>query len=426
MPVPKPSAGESKEKYIPRCISFLAHENENREEKRPHDQIVAICHETWRDSKRAAGEFVDGDPIPILRTFESKGKRYVYGYAAIFESPDFFGTVITKEIVESSLPHLRKFPAIRFMHKTPFAQILFDVEVEGVKTFIDNHGFHILGELYDGMDREWSMVHRGGWGFSYGLMPAKDGVGTKCFDNGKCYPAFEKGILYEVSVVDAPAHSDAVTYTIKRLINGHKGEFMSTSQGGDSNLANKLKGEKKNLEKADIEQMLKDAEERITKAVIKTVTDKKTDESLETNLKKMEERITKKLNDKLAEVAPKKITQLETTFNNVSAQVKGMDDKLNTLRAIQTQLKAAGEDNPALAARIKQIEIERAALEATIVSTVEDVVTREMKKVNERIAAMENTPEFRSPATHTKIAAVQRGFGQGFVGMFEAAFRGEE
>ena len=41
MPVPKPRSGESKNKFISRCISFLHNEGTTG------DQAVAICHSQW-------------------------------------------------------------------------------------------------------------------------------------------------------------------------------------------------------------------------------------------------------------------------------------------------------------------------------------------------------------------------------------------
>ena len=53
MPIPTPKKDEKQKEYIPRCIRFLSDENEGREEKdkRPIEQIQAICYSTWRDAK---------------------------------------------------------------------------------------------------------------------------------------------------------------------------------------------------------------------------------------------------------------------------------------------------------------------------------------------------------------------------------------
>jgi phage head maturation protease len=158
------------------------------------------------------------EPIPILRSFEKDGQRYLYGYGAIFDSPDVFGTVMTRELVEHSVDvQLRNFPAIRFMHREPFGQIVFDEEIDGQRTFIDNHGFHILVRVYPAAGAKWNMVKNGGWGFSWGVLPEKDGVEQRRLSDGKTYPAFVRGRLYEVSVVDAPAHPDAIAYVMERI-----------------------------------------------------------------------------------------------------------------------------------------------------------------------------------------------------------------
>ena len=160
------------------------------------------------------------EPIPILRSFEKDGQHYLYGYGAIFDSPDVFGTVMTRELVEDSINvQLRKFPAIRWMHKEPFGQIVFDEEIEGVNTFVDSHGFHILVRIYPDANEKWNMVKKGGWGFSWGVMPAKDGgIEMRKLADGKVYPCFVRGRMYEISVVDAPAHADAKAYVLQRLI----------------------------------------------------------------------------------------------------------------------------------------------------------------------------------------------------------------
>jgi len=185
------------------------------------------------------------EPIPILRSFESDGKRYVYGYAAIFDSEDSLGTAMTRDAVETSLPRLQSFPAVHFMHRVPFGQIIFDREIDGAKTFIDDHGFHVLCQIYDECTSEWNMVKAGKWGFSYGFMPdAQGGIETRKLANGHTVPSFVKGTFYEVSVVDAPAHSDAIAYVINRMIQNdveeeefdEKTDFLAAMKRGFSDI----------------------------------------------------------------------------------------------------------------------------------------------------------------------------------------------
>jgi len=273
------------------------------------------------------------------------------------------------------------------------------------------------------------MIKNGGWGFSYGFMPAQEGgIGRKCIGEGahqECYSAFVKGFLYEISVVDAPAHMDAVTHVIERMMNGHKGVTMSAPQGSDSNLANKSKGEKKNLEKAEVEQMFTDFETRMTKKIEEALGNKKTNKSIEDQLKGIETRLQESLTKQLAEMVPaKEPSHLEKTFTGVQTQVATMDKKITELKTIEAALKKAGEDNPALAARITQLETEREALSKSIVTSVEGVVRGHVAKLNERMSALENAPAFNSPAGVPQGIPVHRGFGTGFRGQLEAAFGG--
>jgi len=161
------------------------------------------------------------ESIPILRSFESEGQKYLFGYACLFQIPDDFGTVITKEVLLSSEARLRKFPAVHFNHRTSLGQIIWDTEIKGIKTVINDYGFRVLVKVYNECEREWNMIQNGKWGFSYGFMPDKiGGVGQKCFINDKgkeCFPAFVKGFVYEISVVDAPAHPNAIAHVIRRI-----------------------------------------------------------------------------------------------------------------------------------------------------------------------------------------------------------------
>lgn len=173
------------------------------------------------------------NPLPIFRAFKSEGKRYLYGYACLFQVPDDFGTLMTRKVIEASEQRLRKFPAVHFNHKTSLGQIVWDQEVNGVSTHIDSVGFHVLVGVYDQCDKEWGMIQSGNWGFSYGFMPTKDGMGQKCIGVGeakKCYKAFTKGFVYEVSVVDAPAHMDSAVHLLKKIERSLSRETLNDSK----------------------------------------------------------------------------------------------------------------------------------------------------------------------------------------------------
>jgi phage head maturation protease len=154
-----------------------------------------------------------------VRSFESNGKRYVYGYAALFTTPDAFGTIISKQLVENNLDRLRRFPVLRFMHRDPIGKILFDKEVEGVRTFIDEHGFHVLAEVSSTCEKEWNLIRDGVVrGFSYAL--ANDSnlrIERRRFGN-KEYDVFVNGTIYEISIVDSPAHPEAVAHVVNRSL----------------------------------------------------------------------------------------------------------------------------------------------------------------------------------------------------------------
>jgi len=410
MPIPKPETGESKEDYLAKCHKFLHDENKTRDEKRPDDQISAICYEQWREYARGYG--FDGEPIPILRSFEKDGKKYVYGYAAIFNTPDAFGTVMTREVVDSSIPHLTKFPAARFMHRDPFAQIVFNRQVDGFGTFVDEHGFHVLCEVYDHKENEWSMVQRGGWGFSFGFFPNPNSSGfeNRTTPDGRTLPHFANGLIYEVSVVDTPAHEDAVAYAMRRMIDGHKGGNFVTND----------KGVEKSMEKKEeMEQWLKDAEKRIFDKVTEAINAKKTTVDVETSLKAMEERILIVVKEKLAE--KKEPTQVEKTLGTVQKNVNDLHAKVEKLRDLEKRLKEEGEDVTSVQTRITQLEKQS----EDIIKSVESVVERKLGKVDERLAAIENIPDLRSPATMGEKPSVHRGMG-GFGEMLEAARRGTQ
>ena len=47
----KPRKGESKDKFISRCISYIV-----KKEGKPQKQAVAICHNMWRNKKMSENE----------------------------------------------------------------------------------------------------------------------------------------------------------------------------------------------------------------------------------------------------------------------------------------------------------------------------------------------------------------------------------
>lgn len=168
---------------------------------------------------------VYSEPIPIMRAFEHEGEKYLYGYGVIFDSPDGHGTVMTRKFVENNLERLKKFPAVRFMHKDPLGQIVWDKGVSDpetgrqIRTFLDDHGFHILVRVYDEQAEKWNMIRNGHWGFSWSALPIK--MGQVCFTNG-CFPSLESGKMWEISVVDSPSHMSCEAHVLKRSLEFQK------------------------------------------------------------------------------------------------------------------------------------------------------------------------------------------------------------
>ena len=415
MPLPEPKSGEDEQTFVSRCIKELHETDPNRDDK----QIQAMCYTKWREKKRV---FATGlsEPIPILRSFESNGVKYVAGYAAIFDSEDSYGTAMTHEAVESNLERLQKFPAVRFMHRVPFGQIDFSSEIlfEGqtYKTFVDDHGFHVLCRVYDDCKSEWNMVKSGKWGFSYGFLPSDDGIESRRLANGHMVPAFVKGTLYEVSVVDAPAHDNAAAYVVSRMIHGHTG-------GNMTNEAENMPEENKNGNKEEFERWLKDAEKRIMDNITKVLGDKQTQASMADMVDEMEKRLMATIDTRLAQHVPEK-SRIDETFGKLQDVEKALNSKIQEMKGIEKALKVAGEDFKGVSERIVVLEKQRDDLVSNVTQSVQKTVEKQLTGISDRLTAIESAPDFHSPATITEGQGVQRGMG--FGAMLEAARRGTQ
>jgi phage head maturation protease len=413
MPLPEPQKGESEEVFVASCMSNDLMKKEFSDQK----QRLAVCYSQYRKGKGLGVS----EPIPILRAFESGGAKYIAGYAAIFDSEDSYGTAMTKEAVESSQARLQTFPAVRFMHRTPFGQIDFEnvVQFQGndYRTSIDDHGFHVLCRVYDQCENEWNMVKAGKWGFSYGFMPdAEGGIQSRKLANGHTVPCFVKGSFYEVSVVDAPAHEDAVAYVVSRMVYGDTGEIITKG-------ANKMPEDKKEGigNKEEFERLMKEAEIRITADVTKVLEAKRSQTSFETSLKQMEERLMDAVEKKLAAQVPEK-SRVEQTFESVNTKLAGIDAKIATLKEIERKLKSAGENYAELTERIAAYEKQRDSFVNSVTETVTKSVEKQLIGVQDRLSAIEGIPELRSPATSGERSGVERGMG--FGAMLEASRKG--
>jgi len=68
MPIPTPKPKEERQKFISRCISAV----HNADPKRPQKQIIAICFDAWRKSKRKR---TTAETKAIVEWYETKVKK---------------------------------------------------------------------------------------------------------------------------------------------------------------------------------------------------------------------------------------------------------------------------------------------------------------------------------------------------------------
>jgi hypothetical protein len=163
--------------------------------------------------------------VPIQRVIaESNGSLYTFGVIP-FDEPDTFNTVLTRELVESNLERLHKYPALRFMHHDPLGIIDFEHEIldpetgQVCKTEICQNGFAVLGKVDDACVKERSLIQNGHFGYSYGYQPEpKAQPVRRSVKDGVMRTHFVSGILAEISVVDIPANWTAATKSFVRII----------------------------------------------------------------------------------------------------------------------------------------------------------------------------------------------------------------
>ena len=456
MPLPEPSEGQTEDEFIESCMKADVTNKDFPDEK----QRLAVCFSQYR---KARGLDVN-EPIPIMRAFESDGKMYVYGYSAIFNSPDSFGTVMTREVVDYSInTQLGKFPAVRFMHEEPFGQIVFDRVVNGIKTTVDDVGFLTLIEVYDTAKPKWEMVKAGHWGLSWSMNPKDAKIEYRKLADGKSYPTFVKGLIFEVSIVDSPSHADAVAYVMQRVfhsdysdIGGVTRELTSEERDklSDSDFAVVYEENGQKVRKlpihdkahavaawqalhgarggVDLPASVRESATRKVKATLAKFgveTNKEERKMEEKDIQKMlDDRDTKLLEsikrmfdekkgnvdfEKLLEDhdaklmrefeqklnAPATPNAFETAVESQKAEILRMNEKISAVRQAMTELKSKGEDTDALAKRVQQLETQRDA----VISKSAEAVSKAVKGFEKRVAALEDAPEQKSPLTESGV-----------------------
>lgn len=177
-----------------------------------------------------------------------------------------------------------------------------------------------------------------------------------------------------------------------------------------------LKGESEDV------NILEESEKRITENVIAAISKQKSASSTADALKEMEARIMASVNKEIQKTEP---SVLQRKFSETEKTLEVMQKKINTLKGIESNIKAAGEDAKTVTARITELQKAYDDFSKGVVTSVETVVNRQMKGFDERLSEIENVAEFRSPVTATqKAGSVIRGFG--FGSMLDAALEGEE
>jgi len=170
--------------------------------------------------------------------------------------------------------------------------------------------------------------------------------------------------------------------------------------------------------KDDLEQRFAEFEKKITGLVTKAITKKKAEDTFAKSFEDLEKRLTAAIDKKFETVVEKEPTHVEKTFTEVSSKLKLIDDKIDSLRSIETSLRKSGEDYKAMTTRIAELEKQRKDLAETVVASVEKVVERKMGDMNKRLSEIENIPDLRSPTTES---GVTRSFRQGFRAMLNQA-----
>lgn len=343
---------------------------------------------------------------PITRAFDVKSadgtiRHIIVGYGVLLNELDSFGTALSRELVEGSIPLLRKYPAVRYMHHEPFGRIVFDEIIEGFHTQLDDNGFFVVAEIGANFEKEFSLIRSGGWGFSWGMFPTAPPVQKEV--GGKTGQVYEKGRVYEISVVDVPSQPNASITVIRGKMT------MSETEKG------------KTYTKEEFDKQLLEAEKRITDNITRTFNAKNSATGFDTSIKEMEQRLQLFVERKLAEQTPEK-SRVDHTFEGVNTKLSEMDQRIVKLKGIEKQMKTVGEDTKALSLKIAVYEKQRETLVNTVTETVEKTLGQSLGALNERVAAIENSPDLHSPATLAENESVNRGMG--FIAMVEAARKG--
>jgi HK97 family phage prohead protease len=81
MPIPKPQKGETEDDFISRCMS-----NDTMKEEYPdNDQRLAICYDSWRESKKTASIHIERRAYDFTLEEREEKTGELIGHAAVFD-----------------------------------------------------------------------------------------------------------------------------------------------------------------------------------------------------------------------------------------------------------------------------------------------------------------------------------------------------
>jgi Escherichia/Staphylococcus phage prohead protease len=150
MPVPKPTADESQDTYMHRCMGFLMNEPDSQ---RSQEQCVAICMSLWRDRGKNSA---DPDLAESRRQYRGQGKlsmpleiksltaREFEGYGSVFGNVDLGGDIVVPGAFAKSLnAHAENgsLPQMFWMHDPT------RVPGKWLAMSEDDHGLYVKGQL---------------------------------------------------------------------------------------------------------------------------------------------------------------------------------------------------------------------------------------------------------------------------------------
>ena len=211
MPIPKPSAGESEEDFMSRCMN----DEVMRAEYSENDQRVAVCVQSFRGKGENMGyetETLDFEAEIKAQVDESgEGKGEFSGYGSIFNNVDLGNDIVEVGAFSKSIARKgAKGIKMLYQHKADEPIGVFDEIIE------DTRGLRVKGRLALG-------TQRGKEVYELMKMGAIDGLSIGYRVDAKGYDYDDKGKkrklkevdLMEISAVTFPMNPNARVAQVK-------------------------------------------------------------------------------------------------------------------------------------------------------------------------------------------------------------------